>query len=129
MIKLLSTDFDGTLVDHGGTRTVVPALFEALAELRRRNVLWAVNTGRELFHIEEGLREFQFPIEPDYVLTAEREVFHRRPDGRWQDYGDWNARCVQAHNTPFAQPNRCSPISAPTLHGMARRSPFLRGNA
>jgi len=103
MIKLLSTDFDGTLVDHGGTPPVVPALFEALAELRRRNVLWAVNTGRELFHIEEGLREFQFPIEPDYVLTAEREVFHRRPDGRWQDYGDWNARCVQAHNTLFAQ--------------------------
>jgi hydroxymethylpyrimidine pyrophosphatase-like HAD family hydrolase len=39
MIKLLSTDFDGTLVDHFATPPVVPELFEALAELRSRGVL------------------------------------------------------------------------------------------
>lgn len=103
MIKLLSTDFDGTLVDHDATPPVSPTLFDAFSELRRRGVLWAVNTGRELFHIEEGLREFGFPLEPDYVLTAEREVFHRKPDGRWHDYGDWNVRCIRAHDALFAQ--------------------------
>ncbi|MDQ3623181.1 MAG: HAD-IIB family hydrolase [Verrucomicrobiota bacterium] len=103
MIKLLSTDFDGTLVDHYATPAVAPALFSALAELKARGCLWAVNTGRELYHIEEGLREFGFPVEPDYVLTAEREVFHRGPDGRWQDYGDWNARCMAAHHALFEQ--------------------------
>jgi hypothetical protein len=103
MIKLLSTDFDGTLVDHFATPPVVPELFEALTELRSRGVLWAVNTGRELHHIVEGLAEFNFPIEPDFVLTAEREVFHRGKDGCWQDFGDWNVRCAAAHNALFAQ--------------------------
>ncbi len=102
MIKLLSTDFDGTLVDHFAPVPVAPALAETLLELRARGVLWAVNTGRELAHIVEGLREFRFPIEPDFVLTAEREVFHRGANGAWQDFGDWNARCYQAHNELFA---------------------------
>jgi HAD superfamily hydrolase (TIGR01484 family) len=103
MIKLLSTDFDGTLVDHYTDPPVVPALFELLRELQGQGVQWAVNTGRELMHIEEGLVEFNFPIEPDFVLTSEREVFHRGPDGRWKDYGDWNTRCYQAHEDLMAQ--------------------------
>ena len=103
MIQLLSTDFDGTLVDHYVDPPVSPALFAALVELRERGCLWAVNTGRELQHIVDGLAEFHFPIEPDYVLTAEREVFHRSPEGKWQDYGDWNARCAVAHNALFDQ--------------------------
>lgn len=102
MIKLLSTDFDGTLVDHAARPPVQPALFELLQELRREDVIWAINTGRELAHIDEGLREFGFPLEPDYVLTSEREVFHRGPAGDWQDFGDWNERCYRAHDELFA---------------------------
>src|SRR5262245_9911500 len=101
VIRLISTDFDGTLVDHLAQPPVADALFAAIAELRTRGGLWAVNTGRELHHIVEGLEQFSFPIEPDYVLTAEREVFHRAPDGRWQDYGDWNKRCTAAHDELF----------------------------
>ena len=57
-------------------------------------------------YIVDGLAEFLFPIEPDYVLTAEREVFRRAPDGTWQDFGDWNARCAVAHDALFAQSGR-----------------------
>ena len=103
MIKLLSTDFDGTLVNHFAVPPVPPDLLDILVELRSRGVLWAVNTGRELHHIEEGLLEFKFPLEPDFVLTAEREVFHRGPDGKWQDYGDWNKRCYDAHDELFSR--------------------------
>jgi hydroxymethylpyrimidine pyrophosphatase-like HAD family hydrolase len=102
VIKLLSTDFDGTLVDHEAEPAVSPALFAAIAEVQARGGWWAVNTGRELAHIIEGLVEFGFTVEPDYVLTAEREVFHRAPDGGWQDYGDWNQRCIAAHNELFS---------------------------
>ncbi len=109
MIKLLSTDFDGTLVQHGAQPPVSPSLFAALLELKARGVLWAVNTGRTLWHIEHGLQEFQFPVEPDYVLTSERDVFHRGPDGRWQDFGDWNRRCLDDHDSLFSQ---ASPLLA-----------------
>lgn len=103
MIKLLSTDFDGTIVDHEATPRVQPAFFELFQSLREKGVLWAVNTGRVLWHIEEGLHELQFPFAPDFVLTSEREVFHRGPDGRWQDFGDWNIRCAREHDKLFAQ--------------------------
>lgn len=103
MIKLLSTDFDGTLVDHYAQPSVPPALFAALTALKSRGCLWAVNTGRELGHIVEGLVEFGFPVEPDYVLTAEREVFHRGDDGTWKDFGDWNARCAKAHDALYEE--------------------------
>jgi HAD superfamily hydrolase (TIGR01484 family) len=101
MIRLLSTDFDGTLVDHFATPPVDDRLFSVLAELRRRGVYWAINTGRDLHFVDDGLREFQFPIEPDFVLTAEREVFHRDENGKWVDYGDWNQRCYSEHDRLF----------------------------
>jgi hypothetical protein len=101
MIRLLSTDFDGTLVDHYATPPVAPALFERFAALRRKGVLWALNTGRDMPLASEGLREFGFPFEPDYILTSEREVFHRNEAGEWQDYGDWNRRCAEAHDLLF----------------------------
>ncbi len=103
MIKLVSTDFDGTLVDHYATPPVDPELFEAIRQLQARGVYWALNTGRDFEFALDGLREFSFPCEPDYVLTAEREVFHRGADGQWQDYGDWNQRCYRAHDKMFAQ--------------------------
>jgi hypothetical protein len=101
MIRLLSTDFDGTLVDHYATPPVDNELFSVLSDLRARGVHWAINTGRDLHFVDDGLREFNFPVEPDFVLTSEREVFHRGPDGKWQDYGDWNQRCYSAHDTLF----------------------------
>lgn len=100
-IKLLSTDFDGTLVNHSMHPPVSPALFEAFRLLRSRGVLWAVNTGRDLPFMLEGLREFGFTHEPDFILSSEREVFHKSPDGKWIDCGDWNQRCYDAHDQLF----------------------------
>src|SRR6218665_2885901 len=102
MIKLLSTDFDGTVINHEKIPMVAPEFFDVVGELRKQGAVWAINTGRVLWHIEEGLRELKSLFERDFVLTWEREVFHRVPDGRWQDYGDWNARCIVAHDTLYA---------------------------
>ncbi|MEI6350331.1 MAG: HAD family hydrolase [Verrucomicrobiota bacterium] len=101
MIRLLSTDFDGTLVDHFASPPVSPALFELFRQLQHCGVAWAINTGRDLNFALDGLRQFEFPIEPDYILTNEREIFHRNPAGEWQDYGDWNRRCIEAHEILF----------------------------
>ena len=101
MIRLLSTDFDGTLVDHFASPPVVPELFSLLRDLQRGGTLWAVNTGRALGHILEGLKEFRFPVLPDYVVTTEREVYRKGKSG-WEAFGDWNKRCYAAHDELFA---------------------------
>ena len=103
MIRLLSTDFDGTLVDHDAVPPVDPLFFETIAALQRQGVKWAINTGRDLPFIDEGLHEYKFPVLPDYVLTAEREVFCRGEKGNWEDFGDWNTRCYEAHDVLFEE--------------------------
>jgi HAD superfamily hydrolase (TIGR01484 family) len=101
MIRLLSTDFDGTLVDHFAVPPVSADLLDTLERCRNKGILWAVNTGRTLEHIVEGLKQFGFPVSPDFVLTTEREVFRRTRDDGWEDFGDWNSRCARAHSHLF----------------------------
>lgn len=92
-IRLLSTDFDGTLVSHDSKPPVTPELFAMLQGLRAAGVQWAVNTGRTLWHLEDGLRrEYRFPIEPDFVIAEERDVYRRTRSGGWEPLGDWNQR-------------------------------------
>jgi len=89
-------------VEHAGQPPVTPELFELLASLRSRGVIWVVNTGRALEHIVEGLKEFEFPLDPDFVATTERHLFRPATEGPgWDDYGDWNLRCEQAHQELF----------------------------
>ncbi|MEA3187377.1 MAG: hypothetical protein QOD99_1207 [Chthoniobacter sp.] len=104
MIKLLSTDFDGTLVSHFASPPVAPELFSLLRGLRKKGVFWAVNTGREVDHIVHGLAEFSFPLEPDFVLTSERDIFRKSQRGTgWEPFGDWNERCARDHDGLFEQ--------------------------
>ncbi len=95
-IRLISTDFDGTLVSHASDPVFDRACMELIRELQNEGAIWAINTGRSVGLLEEGLEDFAFTVEPDFILTSERDVF--RPTERgWKPYGDWNARCAQAH--------------------------------
>lgn len=103
MIKLLSTDFDGTLVDHHANPGVHPALFTVLRELRGAGVQWAINTGRALWHAEDGLKEYRFPIDPDFLLVEERDIYRRTRNGGWEPLGDWNTRAARDTDALFEQ--------------------------
>jgi HAD superfamily hydrolase (TIGR01484 family) len=95
-IQLISTDFDGTLVSHASDPVFDRGCMELIRELQSGGAIWAINTGRSVGLLEEGLEDFAFPVLPDFILTSERDVF--RPTERgWEPYGDWNARCAQAH--------------------------------
>ena len=95
-IQLISTDFDGTLVSHASDPVFDRDCLELIRQLQRAGAIWAINTGRSVSLLLEGLEDFAFPIQPDFILTSEREVF--RPTGSgWEPYGDWNERCAQAH--------------------------------
>ena len=101
-VQLISTDFDGTLVEHGNPAPFSPLLVEILHTLRARGVCWAINTGRSLSSLEEGLESFALPIHPDFVITTEREIFQPAANGHgWEDFGPWNERCARLHTELF----------------------------
>lgn len=100
-IRLISTDFDGTLVGHPSDGRCVPALARALSEFKASGGLWAVNTGRSLAHAIEGVEIFGAPVEPDFLLTHEREIYHRDGYGGWKDLGDWNRISRERHSKLF----------------------------
>jgi hydroxymethylpyrimidine pyrophosphatase-like HAD family hydrolase len=103
MIRLLSTDFDGTLADTLYPERCVPSLERELTAAVGEGALWAVNTGRSLESALDGLRRLGVPLIPDYILTSERHVY--KPDGRggWHDYGDWNSICREHHDLLFKE--------------------------
>ena len=112
-IKLLSTDFDGTIVSHVSHPVLDEACLALIGQLQSEGALWAINTGRSVDLLETGLADFSFPIRPDFILTSERDVF--RPGGngtKWEPFGDWNARCASAHADLF---HSASPILAEVL--------------
>jgi len=100
-IRLLSTDFDGTLIGHGSDGRCAPGLAAALSEHAREGGLWAVNTGRGLEHTIAGLEIFDAPVWPDFLLTHERHIFRRHENGSWDDHGTWNATCQRRHEELF----------------------------
>ncbi|MEY2481489.1 MAG: hypothetical protein QOK24_17 [Verrucomicrobiota bacterium] len=101
-IRLLSTDFDGTLVAHGSDPVLDRGCMEHIEKLQNDGVLWAINTGRSVDLLASGLTDFDFPIHPDFILTSERDVFRRSSSrGQWEPYGDWNARVARKHADLF----------------------------
>ncbi len=100
-IRLLSTDFDGTLIAMGSRGHCPPDFARALEEHCRANGLWAINTGRSLEHAIEGLELFRAPVWPDFLLTSEREIHRRTVGGRWEPHGDWNSVCRRRHEELF----------------------------
>jgi HAD superfamily hydrolase (TIGR01484 family) len=101
-IRLLSTDFDGTLVAHGSDPVLDRGCVECIGTLQSEGVLWAINTGRSVDLLESGLADFEFPIHPDFILTSERDVFRPSANGdRWEPFGNWNERVAREHAELF----------------------------
>lgn len=101
-IRLLSTDFDGTLVSRVGDSVLDRRCMELIRELQEDGAVWAINTGRSVDLLESGLTDFSFPMRPDFILTSERDVFRPSQNGGvWEPFGDWNERCAREHAELF----------------------------
>ena len=101
-IRLLSTDFDGTLVCRTGEPFLHADCMEFIRDLQQQGAVWAINTGRSVDLLESGLLDFSFPFRPDFILTSERDVFRPGSNGcKWEPFGDWNARCAREHTALF----------------------------
>ena len=102
-IRLLSTDFDGTLTDTPHGQKCVPSLAVELEAVARQGAIWVVNTGRPLVSALEGIESLEAPVQPEYILTSERHIY--KPDGLggWHDYGEWNQVCREHHDLLFKE--------------------------
>ena len=74
-IRLLSIDFDGTLVSRITEPVFDSQCMELIRGLQDTGAIWAINTGRSVDLLEKGLAEFALPVRPDFILTTERDVF------------------------------------------------------
>jgi HAD superfamily hydrolase (TIGR01484 family) len=101
-IRLLSIDFDGTLVSRVNGPVFDAGCMELIRKLQDEGANWAINTGRSVDLLETGLAEFCLPIRPDFILTTERDVFRPAPNGdKWEPFGEWNERCARDHAELF----------------------------
>ncbi len=103
LIRLLSTDFDGTLVGGVWGEKCAPVLARELSLAVGGGAIWAVNTGRSLESAIDGLLKFVAPIPPHYILSSERHLYKPDERGGWHDYGDWNRLCREHHDLLFQE--------------------------
>jgi HAD superfamily hydrolase (TIGR01484 family) len=102
-IRLLSTDFDGTIVSRVSEPILDSPCINLIRELQAAGAIWAINTGRSVDLLESGLADFSFPTRPDFILTSERDVFRPGSNGaKWEAFGDWNERCARDHADLFS---------------------------
>lgn len=101
-LKLISTDFDGTLL-AGYDQPVIPERFTKLiAKLQASGVKWAINTGRDMSSLMETLARSNVPVQPDFLVLVEREIY--KHDGvRYAPVEHWNSACTRDHDELFAR--------------------------
>lgn len=101
-IKLISTDFDGTLFAEFENPPIPEKLQQLIADLQSRGAKWVINTGREMASLMEALGRAKISIEPDFLVLVEREI-HGHDGVRYVGFEQWNSECTRAHEQLFAQ--------------------------
>ncbi len=103
-LKLLCTDFDGTLIDHEDGGSPPPSeFFERLYNAREKApVTWVINTGRGWSDLKYDLIAKAFPVWPDWVVLTERLIY-QVVDRELVDHSDWNRRCQSIHDDLFSK--------------------------
>jgi hydroxymethylpyrimidine pyrophosphatase-like HAD family hydrolase len=101
-IQLISTDFDGTLFAEFESPPIPEAVHNAIGELQARGAKWVINTGRDMSSLMEALARSQIPVEPDYLVLVEREIYCHT-DSQYVGLEEWNVACARAHAELFAR--------------------------
>jgi HAD superfamily hydrolase (TIGR01484 family) len=99
-IKLLSTDFDGTLFAEFENPPIPHDLQQLIADLQARGAKWVINTGRDMSSLMEALARGGISVEPDYLVLVEREI-HFHEDSSYVGFEEWNTRCSVSHAELF----------------------------
>jgi hydroxymethylpyrimidine pyrophosphatase-like HAD family hydrolase len=101
-LKLISTDFDGTLFAEFEMPPIPKSIESLIADLQARGVKWVINTGRDMSSLMEALARAGVSVQPDYLVLVEREIY-KHDGNRYVGLADWNAACAQDHAELFAR--------------------------
>ena len=101
-IKLISTDFDGTLFAEFENPPIPEPVQKLIGDLQARGAKWVINTGRDMSSLMEALARSGIPVEPDYLVLVEREIYCHT-DSQYLALDDWNAACTHSHAEVFAR--------------------------
>lgn len=101
-IRLISTDFDGTLFAEFESPPVPVRLQQLIGSLQARGARWVINTGRDMSSLMETLGRAKLDIEPDYLVLVEREIYCLE-DSEYVSLEEWNSACTRAHAEVFAR--------------------------
>jgi hydroxymethylpyrimidine pyrophosphatase-like HAD family hydrolase len=101
-IKLISTDFDGTMFAEFENPPIPMELQARIGDLQARGAKWVINTGRDMSSLMEALGRSQIAIEPDFLVLVEREI-HLHRDSQYVALEEWNGPCAKAHGELFAR--------------------------
>lgn len=101
-IKVISTDFDGTLFAEFENPPIPRHLQQLIAELQAQGTKWIINTGREMSSLMETLARAGISVEPDYLVLVEREI-HLHLESQFVALEEWNNACTRTHAELFAQ--------------------------
>jgi len=101
-IKLISTDFDGTVFAEFENPPIPERLMARIGELQAQGAKWVINTGRDMSSLMESLARARVEVQPDYLVLVEREI-HRHDGVRYAPMPDWNDACNRDHTALFAR--------------------------
>jgi len=99
-LQLVSTDFDGTIYAEGARPPIAGDFAQMMARLQAAGMIWVINTGRDLDSLQAGLSAAALPVQPDYAVTVERELY-RREGSQFVGLRDWNEACARDHQVLF----------------------------
>jgi len=117
-LRLICTDFDGTLAEAEST-PISNIFFERLLTWRKLGpVYWVINTGRTFSSLKEELEKRKTPIWPNWVVALEREIWLIR-DRRGIGWYEWNHKCELLHLQLFES---VRPIWKPIKDYVARHT-------
>ncbi len=107
-IKIISTDFDGTIFAEFENPPIAEKFVSLVGELQARGVKWIINTGRDMSGLMEALARSRISIQPDALVLVEREIYFHK-DSRYVGLDEWNHACTRAHEELFVRLRRDLP--------------------
>lgn len=101
-IKLVVTDFDGTIFNEFESSPVPAAFQDQIRQMQSAGCQWIVATGRDMSSLMEAIGRAKLSVEPDWVVLVEREIY-RRQGTQFVPVQPWNDQCTSVHADLFAQ--------------------------